>query len=98
MTFAEFLAKYRDGSLEELAEWRAYDFMAPQRMAEYYVRKALKQLGLRYAGELAVGEVEARYGVRGDEPTCSLLIAWHLWQRVARGERIRNLPLRAGNG
>lgn len=101
MTFPEFLHAFTTGTLEDDAAWRAYDIIpfmkrigGHQRIG--YVRGALKRLGMAYAGELALPEFCARYGVDlAEAPT--LLGAWWLWSGIDAGRRM-GVPLRPTGG
>lgn len=101
MTFPEFLAAYRNGALDRDAAWRAYDIPTAVRRniatgKPTYVRGALKALKLAYAGELAMPEFCARYGVDlGAAPL--ILGAWWLWSAIDAGRAVR-VPLRLAGG
>lgn len=95
MTFREFLASWLgdNGTLDSDAAWRAYDIPSvPSHHA--YIRKALKALGLAYAGELALPEFMARYGLTDRAQAEHALTAWWLWSQIDAGRRVR-VPKRA---
>lgn len=94
MNFNQFLFKYHEGTLDTDAAWRAYDFMASVR--DRHVRKALKQLGLTYAGELAVPQFMALYDLEDRTQATLLVGAWWLWTQVDRGARVMGLVRRPG--
>lgn len=99
MTFYEFLAKWRNGTLSTDAAWRAYaieEYVRMNRIKAKHVMYALKALKLAYAGELAIPEFCARYDVPRDEAP-HLLSCWHLWSLLDRGRPCR-VPLRMAKG
>lgn len=91
MTFTEFKEKYLAGLLDCDAAWRAYDIPSVATHPAY-VKKALKLLKLAYAGELAIPEFCARYGVSLEEAR-PLLGSWFLWSMIDQGRPFR-VPLR----
>lgn len=95
MTFSEFKDKYLAGTLWDDAAWRAYDIEAA--VKPLHVRKALKMMGLAYAGELAIPEFCARYGLTREvaEP---LLGAYWLWSLVSSQRAYPRVPLRQPKG
>lgn len=94
MNFNRFMFKYRDGTLDDDAAWRAYDFIAS--VKDRHVRKALKALGLAYAGELAVPHFMALYGFEDRTEATLLVGAWWLWSQVDSGRAVVGLVRRAG--
>lgn len=98
MTFNQFIRKYREGTLDDDAAWRAYDFKAS--VKDRHVKKALKAIGLAYAGELAVPHFMALYSMplegmsRVEAETA--LGAWWLWSQVDAGRAVVGLVRRPG--
>lgn len=92
MFLRDFLRAKADGTLDGNVSWRAYDI--PGTVAPLHTRNALKVIGLDYAGELAVGEFAARYGV-DVEAAPQLLGEYWLLREVERGGRPRGLRLRS---
>lgn len=92
MTFKEFLHAYQTNALDRDAAWRAYDI--PAAVKPGHIRSALKALKLAYAGELALPEFMARYGVPTREQAQAVLGAWWLWSVIDAGRAMR-VPLRA---
>lgn len=92
MTFREFLAKYRDDTLDTDVTWRAYDITGAVR--PLHVKGALKALNLAYAGELGVGEAMRRYGMPDREEAEAVLGAWHLWRSISAGGLHRQVQKR----
>lgn len=92
MTFADFLRSYRADTLDDFAGWRAYDIQGNVRPA--HTQAALKLLGFTYAGELAVPEVMARYGLTDRPEAEAILGAWWALRQIEGGMRFR-WPLRA---
>lgn len=93
MSFAEFLQRWRDETLSDDPSWRAYDIENTAKLR--HAMSALKRLKLTYAGEHAMSEFKARYGVGDAEPAISLLGWWWLWSVINSGRAVR-VPLRAG--
>lgn len=91
MTFPEFLEAYESGNLEQDAAWRAYDI--PVAVRPVHIRSALKQLRLQYAGELAIPEFQARYGITERWRAEGILGAWYLWSAIDAGRAVR-VPLK----
>lgn len=94
MSFNQFLFKHRNGTLYEDAGWRAYDFYAS--VQARHVRKALKKLGLAYAGELAIPHFMALYDLQDREAAMKLVGGWWLWSQVDQGRHVVGLVKRAG--
>jgi hypothetical protein len=101
VTFREFLFAWRDGTLNRDAAWRAYDILAFARLARIskhrkgvFQASALKSLKLSYAGELALPEFMARYGIEDREEAQDILGCWWLWLGLSQGRRM-GVPLRA---
>jgi hypothetical protein len=92
MTFAEFRDALRTGTIENDAAWRAYDLEGSMR--PIYPSKALKRLGLAYAGELAIPEFMARYGYQDREQAVRDLGLWWLWNLVDDNRYVVGLKLR----
>lgn len=94
MTFREFLYAWSDGTLDKDAAWRAYDILAHVRHSRskhqknVYQRNALKALKLMYAGELALPEFMARYGVEDRSEAEDILGCWWVWSGIAAGRRM----------
>lgn len=95
MTFPEFLSAYENNTLGRDAAWRAYDIASAVR--PIHIRGALKVLKLQYAGELAIPEFMARYGIPDRAKAQMLLGAWYLWSALDAGRAVR-VPLRAREG
>lgn len=99
MTFPEFLAAYRAGTLNQDAAWRAYDIAgnvstrvtSSINRLTYY---ALKRLGMSYAGELALPEFMARYAISTPEEARTILACWWLWSGIDAG-RAMGVPKRS---
>lgn len=92
MTFKEFIAAHMAGALENDATWRNYEILGGIR--PLHIRGALKLLRMSYAGELAIPECRARYGINTDAMTKELLGAWWIWSRLSDGHRVRGVRLR----
>lgn len=95
MTFPEFMMKYFAGTMDTDAGWRAYDIekYAGSIAKMKYMRSALKKLGLAYAGELALPEFCARYGVEIEAAPLLLACFW-IWSLVDEN-RFCRVPLRS---
>jgi len=92
MTFPEFLALRNLNLLNTIVAWRAYDIVGYIRRR--HVVSALKALGYDYAGELAIPEVMAHYGINNRTEATQVLGAWWLVSQIETGQRFRGLPLR----
>lgn len=93
-TFRDFIAMYNTITLNTNMTWRAYDIVPS--IKERHVRMALKNLGLSYAGELALPEAMARYGLKRKE-CYEVLGAWWLLSQI-EGGRLMKVPLRGVGG
>lgn len=91
MTFKEFLYKYREGTLDTDAAWRAYDIESSINAG--HVGKALKALGFGYAGDLALSTFMAQYGIADRREAWRALAYWWLLTQINLGRRM-NVPLR----
>lgn len=83
MTFPEFVERYLAGTLDVDAGWRGHDI--PAAIKPNHATKALKKLGLTYAGELALPEFCARYPQVPKDQATRLLACWYLWAMVDEG-------------
>jgi len=86
VTFKEFIDAYADGSVENYPSWRSYDIERMVRTV-YHIR-ALKALGLAYAGELGLSEVAHRYGLASTSETRRLLGMWWVLSQIEGGHRV----------
>lgn len=87
-----FLHMWRTDTLQDDVTWRAYNFEAA--VKPRHIRRALKQLGLEYAGELGVQHFKALYEIGDAEPVNAILGLWWLWRARSLGGRPR-VPLRS---
>lgn len=87
-SFAEFVKKYDNGTLDDDATWRAYDI--PSMATRTHIRDALKSLGYIATREF-LSDVVADYGLYNNTRAKYLLGAWWLWTQIAIGKRKRNL-------
>lgn len=94
MTFREFLHNWlgRGVSLDYDAAWRAYDIPAVVRPR--HVSKALKALKLAYAGEHAIPQFMALYGLGDRAEAEALLGQWWVWSQVDAGRPVQGLKRR----
>jgi hypothetical protein len=90
MKFNQFLFKWRENTLHTDPAWRAYDF--PGSVRPRFVQKALKSLGLTYAGELAIPQFMSLYDVPTAEEARLILGSWWLWSLVDDGRQITRGP------
>jgi hypothetical protein len=96
MPYREFLVAHRDGTLDQRAEWRAYDI--PKAVNAGHVSQALRALGFGYSGELALATFMAQYGVPTVGEADDTLGAWWVYTRVASGRRVVGLQRRSPGG
>lgn len=90
MNFNQFLFKWREGTLDTDPAWRAYDF--PAAVKPRHVQKALKSLGLVYAGELAIPQFMRLYSVETPEDARAVLGCFFLWTQVDQGRQLTRGP------
>ena len=94
MTFREFLAAWYAGTLDQDAGWRGYEIVAhvqhsrSKHQKNTYEKNALKALKLTYAGELALPEFMARYGLKDRSEASLILGCWWVWSGINAGRRM----------
>lgn len=98
-SFREFVTRYYNGSLEDDAGWRAYDFhAAARRRSQRYVgflTTALKTLGYDYrTRSLSLGQCCADYGLATPGQAQDMLIMWRIFVNLQNGLKMVGLPLR----
>ena len=81
-TFSDFLAAWREGTLEDDATWRSWQFSTAK---PAFAKDALKKLSLVYAGELGVRQFMALYEIRSTAEAEAILSQWYLWHRKSKG-------------
>lgn len=88
MTFNQFLTLHRANGLNVDAAWRAYDI--PGSVRELHTRHALKYLNFAYAGENALSQCMAWFGMTCTaEEARAILGAWWLWSQIAAGRHMK---------
>lgn len=90
MKFAEFIGRWHDGSLHDIASWRAY--AVEENISPAHIISALKMLGLTYAGDLAMPQFMASYGLTNKEESRTMLGAWYRLKMIEDGRRIMAKP------
>jgi hypothetical protein len=91
MDFKDFLAKWRTNMLDTDATWRSYEIL--KAAGPEHVPKALKALGLGYAGDLALPHFMALYGVNDRLEAEAMLGSWWLLNRLSKS-RVERVPRR----
>lgn len=96
-----FLIMWETRTLENDPTWRGYDIIGAlqtfkKHTLDNYIKSALKEIGLNYAGEHARSQFSVLYEVPFAETTF-VLAAWWVWSRIARGRRIKGVKIRAAN-
>lgn len=90
--FNLYLHLHRQQRLDHFIPWRAYDI--PSAIKPRHVEAALKELGFKYAGELALSHFKAKYEITDAEPVNVILGGWWLLRLIEGGGHPR-VPLRS---
>lgn len=103
ITYREFIQRYKDGSLDNDAGWRAYDIPGvatggKNRRKWPYTSAALKDLGYDpRARQASLSAVAHDYGLATPGMAADTLFMWQIFLNLQRGQRMIGLPYRSVN-